>query len=253
MIRHNGPPSPAELRRAALIVLGPRSVLTAFTALEDWGLSGWSREAIHVLVPRGARVARPPELRLRVHYTDTWRAEQASPARRMHLPAPAAVLAASTFGQPRPACAILAAAVQQRLARPEQLLEVLTAATRVRHRRVLLAAVADIAQGAQALSEIDFARLCRRYRLPAPVRQAMRTEPNGRRRYLDAEWRRADGRRVVAEVDGALHLIARQWWADQLRQNELAIGGDIVLRFPSVVVRSEPAAVAAQLRRALQL
>jgi very-short-patch-repair endonuclease len=79
----------------------------------------------------------------------------------------------------------------------------------------------------------------------------MRVEPGGRRRYLDAEWIRRDGRRVVAEVDGALHLSPRRWWDDQLRQNELVIADDIVLRFPSVVVRTNPEEVVAQLRRVL--
>jgi hypothetical protein len=116
---------------------------------------------------------------------------------------------------------------------------------------VLLAGTHDIGQGAHALSEIDFARLCRRHGLPEPCRQAVRRDSNGRRRYLDAKWRRSDGRDVVAEVDGALHLIARRWWDDQLRQNELVLVGDLVLRFPSVVVRCEPLLVIDQLRRAL--
>lgn len=59
MIKHNGPPTAAECRQAALIVLGPRAVLTSFTAAEEWGLNGWEREAVHVLVPRGARVSGP--------------------------------------------------------------------------------------------------------------------------------------------------------------------------------------------------
>jgi very-short-patch-repair endonuclease len=84
------------------------------------------------------------------------------------------------------------------------------------------------------------------------VRQAVRPDPNGRRRYLDAEWDREDGQRVVVEVDGALHLAVRQWWGDQARQNELAIAGAIVLRFPSVAVREDPKAVVDQLRRALR-
>ena len=111
--------------------------------------------------------------------------------------------------------------------------------------------MADIGQGAQALSEIDFHTLCRRYRLPAPDRQTVRREPSGRRRYLDASWRRSDGRLVVAEVDGALHLAVRRWWDDQLRQNELSLADALVLRFPSVLVRTEPGRVADQLRRAL--
>lgn len=111
----------------------------------------------------------------------------------------------------------------------------------------------DIAQGAEALSEIDFVRLCRRFTLPAPIQQAVRRDASGRRRYLDASWRRHDGRLVVVEVDGALHLTARRWWADQLRQNELVLDDALVLRYPSVVVRTEQALVARQLRRALLL
>jgi phage-related tail fiber protein len=111
--------------------------------------------------------------------------------------------------------------------------------------------VADIQQGAHALTEIDFARLCRRNGLPEPIRQAIRHEGFGRRRYLDVEWRLADGRIVAVEVDGALHLSARQWVDDQVRQNEVVLGGTIVLRFPSVLVREEPGLVIAQLRRAL--
>ena len=161
--------------------------------------------------------------------------------------------AAVTFDSARPACGILAAAVQQRLATPASLRAALNRAPRSRHRAALIGAVDDIDQGAQALSEIDFARLCRRYRLPEPQRQAIRVDSSGRRRYLDAVWQRHDGRLVVVEVDGALHLSPNRWWDDQLRQNELALGDALVLRFPSVVVRTEPAVVAAQLRRALEL
>ena len=114
-------------------------------------------------------------------------------------------------------------------------------------------AVDDVGQGAQALSEIDLGRLCRRYGLPQPVRQAVRADRYGRRRYVDAEWISRSGRTIVAEVDGALHLAPRRWWDDQLRQNELVLTGDLVLRFPSVIVRHEQQIVAGQLGRALLL
>ena len=73
-----------------------------------------------------------------------------------------------------------------------------------------------------------------------------------RRRYLDAAWIRRDGRRVVAEVDEALHLAPRRWWDDQLRQNEIVLQDDLLLRFPSVVLRHEQPTVVAQLSRALR-
>jgi hypothetical protein len=161
--------------------------------------------------------------------------------------------AAATFPHPRPACGLLAAAVQQRLVSPGDLAWALQQTPRQKHRSALRAAVYDIGQGSEALSEIDFVRLCRTHGLPAPHQQTVRHDVAGRRRYLDATWRRGDGRLVVVEVDGALHLVATRWWDDQLRQNELTLADAIVLRFPSVIVRTEPTAVATQLRRALQL
>lgn len=252
VVLHNGTPSAAEVRRIAVLNCGPRAVLTAFSAAEEFGLRGWEREPTHVLVPGGAHIQRVPGLQVRAHYTARWDTSAHLQVRGLHRAAPALVLAASTFARPRPACGILAAGVQQRLVTASALRDALMARTRLRHRRVLMLAVDDIAQGAQALSEIDFARLCRRHRLPEPIRQAVRIEPDGRRRYLDAEWIRYDGRRVVAEIDGALHLAPRRWWNDQLRQNELVIMGDLLLRYPSIVIRTEEETVVGQLRRVLQ-
>ncbi len=116
---------------------------------------------------------------------------------------------------------------------------------------MLTAAVRDIAMGAEALSEIDFLSLCRSAGLPPPTLQAVRCDASGRRRYLDALWELPDGRKVAVEIDGALHLAPRSWWNDQVRQNEVTLGGVMVLRFPSVILRTERATVIRQLRRAL--
>lgn len=253
VLLHNAEPTQLERHQVVLLNAGPRAVWTAFTAAEMAGLGGWARETTHVLVPGGTS---PPRLRgfpVRVHYTSKWNPSDYLGARPAHRTAPALVLAASTFARPRPACGILAAGVQQRIVRPQQLAEAVRLRPRLRHRRILRFAIEDIAQGAHALSEIDFIRLCRRFRLPEPGRQVIRRGPGGRRRYLDAEWIRHDGRRVVAEVDGALHLVPMRWWEDQLRQNDLVITDSLVLRFPSIVLRTEPALVMGQLGRALLL
>ena len=186
-----------------------------------------------------------------MHYCGDWEGIERLAGRPLHRMAPALALAASTFAQPRPAVGILAAGVQQRLVTPRQLADAVEASPRVRHRHVLLAAIHDIAQGSHALSEIDFVRLCRRFKLPPPDQQVVRLDPAGRRRYLDATWRLPGGRMLSVEIDGALHLAPRRWYDDQLRQNELALTGVMVLRFPSVVVRTDAALVAGQLRRAL--
>ncbi len=238
----------------AVLHAGPRSALHGHTAAEAGGLRGWERRAVHVIVPKGTHV--PPLNGVVVHESRRLGPAELHPAhepKRIRI-ARAAVEAASAEPTARVGCALLAAVVQQRLASAEQLRAQLDSAGPVRGRQLLLHALDDISGGAQSLSEIDFVRLCRRAGLPAPEQQAVRTDAQGRRRYLDAVWRRRDGRSVIAEVDGALHLLASTWWDDMARQNELAIGSDaIILRFPSVVIRSDEWAVAGQIGRALGL
>jgi hypothetical protein len=250
VVLHNGLLTHDEQRRVALLNAGRRAVYTAFTAAEIAGLSGWSRPYTSLLVPCGTRVRRTPRVPVRVHHVADW--QTVDRRRDMHALAPALIVAASTFEKPRPACGLLAAGVQQRLVTAAELAEALDRARQTRHRAMLRLAVADIAQGSEALSEIDFARLCRLHGLPEPRRQAVRADQNGRKRYLDAEWvRERDRKRVVAEVDGALHLTVERWWEDQARQNEISLDGALVLRFPSIVIRTAEADVASQLRRAL--
>jgi hypothetical protein len=251
IVLHNGPLSPAQRRQVALIHAGPKAVFTAFTAAELLGLNGWTREEVHVLAPAGTRTRAGCPVPTVLHLHGATPIRRSGPRSIEALP-DALLRAAATFWTPRPGCGLLAAAVQQRLTSADDLLDALGRHPRVRHRAALRLAAADIAGGAEALSEIDFVRLCRRAGLPAPIQQVVRREPSGRRRYLDATWRRKDGRLVVAEVDGALHLAPKRWWDDQLRQNELAISDALVLRFPSVVVRTEEPLVGDQVRRALR-
>ena len=250
---HNGPLTRQQRWQVARLHAGRHALFTAFTAAEYYGLRGWERNEVHLLVPRGARVLTISPVPIAAHRVRDWADVRRVPDAPVHVRHAALLVAAGSLPHPRQACGLLAAAVQQRVASPAGLTRALDGASRVRHRRDLLAAVHDIGQGSQALSEIDFVRLCRRFGLPPPEQQTVRREPDGRRRYLDATWRRTDGRLVVVEIDGALHLDQRRWWDDQARQNELALGDALVLRFPSVVVRTHPELVARQLRRALGL
>jgi hypothetical protein len=251
VVTHNGPLSADQRRAVGLVHAGPMAVFTAFTAAEILGLTGWERPEVHLLAKIGTRPRGrcPVPFVLHCYRTPIRRVA----GRRIEQLPDALVRAAGTFAQPGPACGLLAAAVQQRRVDVTQLDDALARATRIRHRRLLLAAVADIGGGSHALSEIDFVRLCRRFGLPEPDRQTLRREPSGRRRYLDATWRRRDGRLVAAEVDGAAHLSAQRWYDDQLRQNEIALADALVLRFPSMLVRTRPEVVTDQLRRALLL
>lgn len=113
IVMHNGQLTVAERRRAALINCGSPAALTAFTAAAEFGLRSWERPTVHVLVPGGAHVTRTAEIPMRVHYVGVWNEADVLAIRDLHRAAPALVLAASTFANPRPGCGLLAAGVQQ--------------------------------------------------------------------------------------------------------------------------------------------
>jgi hypothetical protein len=119
---------------------------------------------------------------------------------------------------------------------------------RHRYRKLILLVLADIDGGAHSLAEIDFVRLCRSAGLPAPSRQRVRTDSTGRRRYLDVAW---DQYRLVVEIDGMFHMELARWTDDSFRGNEISLDDRVLLRFPALVLRTDPLRVLAQVRQGL--
>lgn len=235
----------------AVLHAGSVSALAGRTAAESAGLRGWTDDLAHVVVPKGGP-AIPPLAGVVVH--ESRRFGPADVARAAGPPrvaaARAVVDAASWNRSPRAALGLLAAGVQQRLVTPEQLRDQVRLAGRIRHAQLMRLTIDDIEGGSQALSELDLVAGCRRRGLPLPERQVVRLH-HGRRRYLDALFRDPWGRTVIVEVDGAAHLQVGTWWDDLDRQNELMIGGDLVLRFPAARLRADPDHCYDQIRRAL--
>ena len=252
IVLHSGQRSRQQWWWVAVLHAGPQAALHGYTAAEAAGLRGWERRPVHVLVPKGVRV--PPLPGLVVHESRRLTAADLDPTGRpprTRLPR-AVVDAAAAENTARLACALLASVVHQRLATAAELRTELAAAGPVRQRRMLQAVLDDMAGGGAALTGIDFVRLCRTARMPLPDRQRVRPDASGRIRFLDATWRRRDGRAVQAEVDGAVQLISRGRWDDLTAQAEARISGNtIVLRFPSAMVRLEPETVTTQIARAL--
>ena len=153
--------------------------------------------------------------------------------------------AAAWTPQPRVACALMVASVQQGVVSAAVLRQHLAVAGAVRHAEILRSIVADIEGGSDSLSEIDFVKLARKAGLPPPIRQSIRYDSAGRRRYLDVDFGT-----FAVEVDGGVHLRAENYWADARRQNDLVMGGDRILRFPSYAIRVDEEEVITQLRRA---
>jgi very-short-patch-repair endonuclease len=258
VVAHSGPLSDTQRVWAGLLSVPQPALLGGRTAASLCGLRGYDQSAVHVLVPASSRVS---DTRTRHSTDDSWpvivhRTCTLTPEDALWRSRPprttaarSVVDAAQWARNTDDALAIIAAGIQQRITTPDHILRVLERLPRARRRNMILAAANDAAGGAGSLAEIDFVRLCRRYRLPPPDQQVRRTDVLGRKRYLDAYWR---AWRLHVEIDGAHHLEARAWWDDMRRQNALWLAGDRVLRFPAWVVRHRPAEVAAQLREALR-
>ncbi|MGW9195630.1 DUF559 domain-containing protein [Micromonospora chersina] len=239
----------------AVLAAGRRAVLAGPTAAAEAGVRGLRAEPLHVLVPaarhagtllRRLPVDMPAVVVHRTTMLPSAHLQRARPTRT--TTARAVVDAAGWARDAEEAQSVLASACQQRRVLPADMSEVLATLPRAPRRGLIRRTVADLAGGAQALSELDFLALCRRYRLPRPDLQHHRRDAAGRRRWLDAYWREW---RLHVEVDGAHHMDVRHWADDMRRQNDIWTTGDRILRFPAWLVRARPDEVAESLRRAL--
>jgi len=222
------------------------AALDGVTALQVAGLTGYTA-AITISCPLGAK----PRLTAgtEIHVT-TWRLPgdvlgSGIPRVRPDIAAVRAALWARTDRQ---AALVLVMTVQQRLSTARRLQWELRRIRRHPRRRLLVQVLADIADGAQALGELDFAVLCRRQRLPKPSRQVLRRGPRGQM-YLDVYF---DDYGLVVEVDGIQHVTGLNHVDDALRQNEVSLAADTVLRIPLLGLRLQPADFMAQIERGLR-
>jgi very-short-patch-repair endonuclease len=144
---------------------------------------------------------------------------------------------------------VLSAGVQQGLTTTARLRTCLDGELWACRRKLVREVLADIEGGSHSLPELRFLAALREANLPLPDRQVVRSRPSGRA-YVDAHW---DDARLTVEIDGAGHLDPRAWVADLARQNDLIVGGDRVLRFPSFVIRDQPDDVVAMVAAALAI
>jgi very-short-patch-repair endonuclease len=239
----------------AVLVSGRDAHLAGWTAATEGGVQGVRADPIKVLVPadrcRSIRLPRLPEdmPAVQTHRTTVF------PQRHRQIGSPprttvarAVIDGAAWAPNDNEARELIVRSCQQGRTTVASLREVLRRFPMLRRRRLILQTIDGAEGGAAALSEIDLVRLCRRHGLPLPDLQRIRTDATDRRRYVDAHWASSH---LLVEIDGGHHMDAQYWAADMLRQNQIWIAGDRILRFPAWLVRSDPAAVAAQLREAL--
>lgn len=207
--------------------------VTALLAAGLTGFTGFTADTIDVALPMNNR-------RRRVEGVTVHRRREIGPTTGSGLLRCAsewATLRAAQWARTdRTAALLVCLAVQQRLVAPNRLLAAWGTVSRSRRRRFLDAVIRDVCDGAHSLGELDFARLCRRAGLPPPSRQVVRTGPGGRV-YLDVAWEDIG---LVVEIDGGHHALALDPVDDALRQNDLVLDADLVLRVPVLGLRLAP-------------
>ncbi len=222
---------------------GSGAVLDGVSALLAHGMTGFAAPAVHVTVPRQSSAYH--QSGVVVHRRRTVGPVGGAGVPRVS-PEWATIRAAQWAASDRQAALLVCLPVQQRLVLPSRLTRAWAEVRRSPRRALLDAVIADVCDGAHSLGELDFARWCRRYRLPEPVRQSVRRGPDGRA-YLDAEF--ANG--LVVEIDGSQHLFGLAPLDDALRANDITLDTSRVLRLPVLGLRLRPDAFMAQVARAL--
>ncbi len=248
---HTGPLREESQWWAAVFEGGPRAFLDGESALVAAGLEHYRPRAIRVSVPRGARIRHLPacDVGVDIRQTRRWDPDDLHPGSgiprtRVEVAAVRAALWALTDKQ---ASYVLTLVVQQRLTTAERLATEMLRVRRDKRRTLLHHVVLDLLGGVRSLGELEVARECRRRGLPEPTRQVVRRGRNGTY-YLDLVWEEWG---VVVEVDGIHHSWATQVVGDALRQNDVSLQREVVLRLPLLGLRVAPDEFFAQIEQAL--
>lgn len=243
---HRGPLTQHARHWLAVIEAGPRAYLDGGSAVIAAGLKNFTMTKVRVSVPRGARMMRISGVDIR--QTRRWCPDDLAPGplRRSRVEV-AAIRHALWARSDREAALVLTMSVQQEITTAEKLGVEMLRVRRDKRRGFIHAVLLDLLGGVRSLGELDVARECRRRGLPDPSRQVVRRGRNGRY-YLDIYW---DRWKLVVEVDGIQHAMAQQIVGDAIRQNDLVLQGNTVLRLPLLGLRISPDDFFAQIEDAL--
>lgn len=242
-----GTPTADQRDMAGLLYAGPGSIITAVAALRRLGLRAPRIDVIDVLVPAARRRQNAGFVRV---LRSTRMPEQAciSGQIRFAMAARAVADAARTLKDLGEVRVVVADSVQRRWCRVTELAEELRRGpvTGSAHFRRVLAEVAD---GIRSTAEGDLRDLVRRAGLPMPMFNARLYAGKALIAVADAWWPDAA---VAAEVDSReWHLSPGDWERTLRRHARLTAHGILVLHFTPKQIRTEPAAVVAAIRAAL--
>lgn len=246
IIIHTGPLTDRAKMWATAIEAGSRAALDGVSALIAAGLVGFHTDHVRLSVPRGCKILGSPGAVVR--QTRRLKPTDIEPAGVPRVRAEIAAVRGALWAQTdKQAALILVMTVQQRLATAEDIARALLDVKRDKRRRFVELVLLDILDGAQSIGELDFARECRRRGLPKPTGQIVRQGLDGRY-YLDVFWRRYQ---LVVEIDGIHHKFGTAIIPDALRQNEVSLQDNTVLRLPLIALRVAADDFFDQIERAL--
>ena len=212
--------------------MGDPAVLCLASAAEAGGLRGFEDADVHVATRHGRECddLEAAAITVRVHQTrhvDANVVPLREPSRQTL--ARSVIEMASDADNDNRARALIAAAVQQRLARPGQLRAFVDKRPTLPMRALIRETISDVEAGSHSLPELDYARALRRSGLPQPTQQRKVRRGNGTW-YLDNEF---EPWQVTVEINGIQHyeLLASEY--DDRRRASLQVDGRIVVDLSS--------------------
>lgn len=242
-------PVPRDARLwGAVLRAGDRAILSHHTAAELWGLADESLAAIHVSIPRSSSKEGIPGVV--IHYSSRL-AVARHPARRpaqtkieetvLDL-AELARTAEDAVAWPIRAC-------QRRLTTPDRIAAALAERGRIRWRRDLAEAVAEVPEGVHSPLELRYLRdVERRHGLPRGDRQVAVVRGVSRQ-YIDVRY---SDYGVVVELDGVLAHSGESRSRDARRDNANALDGYQTLRYGWIPVAYHACATAREVHALLR-
>ena len=247
-LSHNGGLTSAQQEVAATLYAGHGCVLTGMTALEVQGAQVPHSDFVDVLVP--AQTQRRSAGFVRMQRTSRMPENPWLIGGIRYAPAARAV-ADAVRGQTDLSFvrSVVAGAVQQRKCSVRDLAAELQAGPR-RGSGALRAALAEVADGIRSVAEGDLRKLIVKGRLPAPLYNPRLFAGEEFIGSPDVWWPDAG---VACEVDSReWHLLPADWERTQARHARMSAHGIIVLHYAPRRIKSDPARVLAEIKKALE-
>ena len=241
-------PQSRQSQIMAVLLHFPQASLTGRAALEMFSFPGQLNERIYFLSETYIR--KPPFSYWKPHGRDYLVPQHHRPG---VSPIPVAVVDAMRFARSDKEASFCAIwSLQRQLVQLHELQNELSRTSCINGSNRVSRVLRDLRPGINAISEMEFDQLCRKFGLPSPDRQSRRRDSEGRARYLDALWERPHIKLAV-EIDGLGHLDYQVRADDMFRDNSMALSGIVTMRIPAQELRREPQRWLQQIANALHI